>query len=130
MFWSRDVTRPSFVSLDLHKDTGSLTVTSVDGWDSETFKVPEEVDAQIAQAFYNVQPALATAGVQGGWSSVFSVESYHVGGPGDQEEVFKAMKKNFNKWMPNHKPRWTLLGVARLGLAEVKVEIDVVAWEK
>ena len=68
--------------------------------------------------------------MKGSWSSVFSIKSYHVGGAEEQEEIFEAMKKNFDKWMPDHKPIWTLLGVARLGLPEMKVEIDVVAWEK
>ncbi|KAK5109281.1 hypothetical protein LTR62_007155 [Meristemomyces frigidus] len=100
------------------------------GWDPETHEVSSDVSAQIDQAFSNIQLALTTAGVKDGLSSVFSIKSYHVGFAEDHEEIFKAMKKNFEKWMPGHKPIWTLLGVARLGMADMKVEIDVVAWEK
>lgn len=31
------------------------------------------------------------------------------------------------KWMPNHRPIWTLVGVAALGLPQMKVEIEVIA---
>ena len=37
------------------------------------------------------------------------------------------MSENFKKWMPNHKVIWTELGVAQLGVPEMKVEIEVVA---
>lgn len=40
------------------------------------------------------------------------------------------MKQNMAKWMPHHKPIWTLLGVAALGLPAMQVEIDVVAIEE
>lgn len=37
------------------------------------------------------------------------------------------MAENYKKWMPNHKVIWTQLGVAQLGVPEMKVEIEVVA---
>ena len=41
--------------------------------------------------------------------------------------VTQRMKENFEKWMPNHAPIWTELGVAALGEVDMKVEIEVVA---
>jgi enamine deaminase RidA (YjgF/YER057c/UK114 family) len=55
---------------------------------------------------------------------VFRVTSYHVP---LADAALETMIKNFQKWMPNHKPIWTVLGVAKLGEEEMKVEIDVVA---
>ncbi|KAK4955544.1 hypothetical protein LTR10_006483 [Elasticomyces elasticus] len=100
------------------------------GWipKNTDWEVSDELEVQIAQAFENIDLTLRTANVKGGWNQVFSIKSYHVG-PID-ELVFAAMKQNMAKWMPNHKPIWTMLGVAALGLPAMKVEIDVVAIEE
>lgn len=39
------------------------------------------------------------------------------------------MKANFEKWMPNHAPIWTEIGVKRLGAPDMRVEIEVVAYD-
>lgn len=61
-----------------------------------------------------------------GWSQVFRVNSYHVPING---ESMDAMVRNFKKWMPDHKPLWTCVGVARLGEDDMRVEIEVVAHD-
>lgn len=40
------------------------------GWDRKTEDLPEDVVAQIDQAFDNVQEALKAAGVENGWEKV------------------------------------------------------------
>ncbi|KAK1082090.1 hypothetical protein LTR48_007169 [Friedmanniomyces endolithicus] len=84
-------------------------------------EVSADVDAQITQAFANIDLTLRTAGVENG----FDIKSYHVGAL--DEVVFESMKKNMQKWMPGHRPIWTMLGVTALGLPAMRVEIDVVA---
>lgn len=42
---------------------------------------------------------------------------------------FKAVMRNLQKWLPNYKPIWTCVGVARLALDEMLVEIEVVAYD-
>jgi len=79
--------------------------------------------AQIEQAFANVDLNLKHAGGTG-WDQVFRITSYHVD---LNNEALGAMLSSAAKWMPNHKPIWTLLGVAKLGEEDMKVEIDVVA---
>ena len=37
------------------------------------------------------------------------------------------MVQGFAKWMPNHKPIWTTVGVPQLGEEQMRVEIEVVA---
>ena len=39
------------------------------------------------------------------------------------------MVRNFRKWMPNHQPIWTTVGVTRLGEDDMRVEIEVVAHD-
>lgn len=85
---------------------------------------------QIDRAFANVELTLKDAGVHEGWNSVFRVNSYHVGLEGTHEEVLSRMVENFKKYMPNHQAIWTLVGVPVLALPEMKVEIEVVAFDE
>ncbi|KAJ7503732.1 putative L-PSP endoribonuclease family protein [Mycena galericulata] len=96
------------------------------GWDASApgprFQIPQDIDAQIDLAFANCELALKAAGGKG-WSEVYKVRSHHVG----LDDVAQAaMTRNLKKWAP-HGPIWTLLGVPRLGLDEMKVEIEVYA---
>ncbi|KAI4638526.1 hypothetical protein J4E93_010081 [Alternaria ventricosa] len=95
------------------------------GWDPMTRLIPADIDAQIDQAFQNVELALRTAGGKG-WSQVFRVNSYHI--PMDNEAL-GAMVRNFKKWMPDHQPIWTCVGVVKLGEDAMKVEIEVSAHD-
>nr|KIR88039.1 hypothetical protein I308_01089 [Cryptococcus tetragattii IND107] len=79
----------------------------------------------LAQAFENVQSALTAAGGKG-WDQVFRVNSYHVP---LNNEALEAMVRNFRKWMPNHQPLWTCVGVTRLGEDDMRVEIEVQAYD-
>lgn len=84
---------------------------------------------EIDQAFSNVELALKDAGVKDGWKAVFRVNSYHAGFEGDQERVMGKMVENFGKYMPGHAPIWTCVGVTALGLPEMRIEIEVVAFD-
>ncbi|KXG50207.1 YjgF/Yer057p/UK114 family [Penicillium griseofulvum] len=95
------------------------------GWDPQTFVINREINAQIDQAFDNVDLNLKHAGGKG-WEQVFRVNSYHVP---INDEAMEAMVRNFKKWMPNHQPLWTCVGVTRLGADDMRVEIEVVAHD-
>ncbi|CAP80309.1 hypothetical protein E8E15_008283 [Penicillium rubens] len=95
------------------------------GWDPQTFVIRREINAQIDQAFANVDLNLKHAGGKG-WEQVFRVNSYHVP---INDETLQAMVRNFKKWMPNHQPIWTCVGVSRLGEDDMRVEIEVVAHD-
>ncbi|KAE8381922.1 Endoribonuclease L-PSP/chorismate mutase-like protein [Aspergillus bertholletiae] len=95
------------------------------GWDPTTGEFYKEINAQIDQAFANVDLALRTAGGKG-WSQVYRVNSYHVP---INNEALEAMVRNFKKWMPDHEPLWTCVGVTRLGEDDMRVEIEVVAHD-
>ncbi|TKA71184.1 hypothetical protein B0A55_09509 [Friedmanniomyces simplex] len=98
------------------------------GLDPSSMDISSDVDAQITQAFANVDLTLRTAGVEGGLKQVFSVKSYHVGAI--DEAVIDSMKKNMQKWMAEHRPIWTMVGVTALAIPAMKVEIDVVAIDE
>jgi enamine deaminase RidA (YjgF/YER057c/UK114 family) len=117
------------------------------GWVRETGEFFKEINAQIDQAFENCQVALETAGGKG-WSQVcclhcstarittshrnvsdtctdgqvYRVNSYHVP---INNEAMEAMVRNSKKWMPDHEPLWTCVGVPRLGEDDMRVEIEV-----
>lgn len=95
------------------------------GWDPKTGVIHREINAQIDQAFENVDLNLKDAGGKG-WDQVFRVNSYHVP---INDEALEAMVRNFKRWMPNHQPIWTCVGVTRLGEDDMRVEIEVVAHD-
>ncbi|THW44170.1 hypothetical protein D6D22_04133 [Aureobasidium pullulans] len=93
---------------------------------AKTGEFYKEINAQIDQAFDNCELNLRHAGGQG-WSQVVRVNSYHVP---INNEALDAMVRNFKKWMPNHQPIWTCVGVPRLGEDDMRVEIEVVAVDE
>ncbi|EEU34934.1 uncharacterized protein NECHADRAFT_93173 [Fusarium vanettenii 77-13-4] len=95
------------------------------GWDQETFEVYKEIGPQVDQAFANVDYNLKNAGGKG-WSQVFKIRSYHTQ---LNEEAQNAMVRNFRKWMPDHKAVWTCVQVGRLGEDNMRVEIEVEAYD-
>ncbi|KAF2995178.1 hypothetical protein E8E14_003438 [Neopestalotiopsis sp. 37M] len=95
------------------------------GFDPDTGIFNTEINAQIDRAFENVQLALTDAGGKG-WSQVFRVTTYHVP---INDEAMGAVIRNFKKWMPDHQPIWTCLGVTRLAKDDMRVEIEVVAHD-
>lgn len=98
----------------------------IGGWHPETGVINREINAQIDQAFANCDLNLRDAGGKG-WSQVFRVNSYHVP---LNDEALEAMVRNFRQWMPDHQPIWTCIGVPRLGLDDMRVEIEVVAHDE
>ncbi|KAK7219548.1 hypothetical protein V2G26_007551 [Clonostachys chloroleuca] len=96
------------------------------GWDPKVrgVAIPEDIDGEISQAFENVDLALRSAGGTG-WPQVFRVNSYHAN---FTPEVLDKMGQQFREWMPEHKPIWVALPVERLGVPEMRIEIQVVAY--
>lgn len=88
---------------------------------------PKDLKAEYEQAFKNVDLALKTAGGKG-WSQVFRVNSYHTNLE-DTAVVTGLMIEGYNKWMPDHAPIWTQIGVKQLGAPDMHVEIEVIAYD-
>lgn len=112
----------------MHKYPSLLTPfvdKTAGGVDPDTCEFHKSVAEQIDQTFANVDLTLKDAGGKG-WSQVYRVTSYHV--PLD-EEALAAMVRNFEKWMPDHRPIWSAYGIAGLGVPERVVEIEVAAHD-
>lgn len=105
----------------LHKTATNNTLSG--GWNPETSVIHSDLSAEVDQAFANVELALRTAGGKG-WSQVYKVRMYVLNM--DDATVEPAMR-NMKKWMPNHQPLLTLLGVKELGIEGMHIEIEVEA---
>lgn len=92
------------------------------GWDNEGNIDDQDLKGQIDLAFKNVEKNLKAAGATG-WSDVYSVKSFHI----SLSSSFDLMVEEFRKWMPNHQPTWTCVGVTELGIPGMIVEIEVEA---
>ncbi|MEJ8277341.1 Rid family hydrolase [Pseudonocardia spirodelae] len=97
------------------------------GWDDDLV-VPEDLEAEIVQAFDNVGRTLAEAGAS--WADVVHVNSYHRVEPGRAaigEDHNAVMTREFRARTGGRAPVWTQTGVTALGLATMHVEIRVTA---
>ncbi|CBF82503.1 RidA family protein [Aspergillus nidulans FGSC A4] len=93
------------------------------GWDTQTQAISSSVPRQTDQAFANIDAILHAAGGKG-WSQVYKVRSYHLALDAEAQD---SMARNFDKWIPEHKPLWTCVQVGRLAGDGMKVEIEVEA---
>ena len=90
------------------------------GWDRETREVESDLIKQIDRAFDNVEHTLGLAGT--GWRDVYSVKLYHT--TDVTEEAVAHFVDNMRKYMPDHRPILSGIGVASLAFG-MKVEIEV-----
>lgn len=95
------------------------------GWSDSLEDLPTDAAAQIDNAFENIDRALKAAGGKG-WSQVFRVNSTHLPLNAD---AMAAVQRNFKKYMPEHQPIWSAVGVQRFGADRMAVEIEVVAYD-
>lgn len=98
--------------------------SSLGGWDYTSGEMKENLYEEIDQAFENVDHNLKDAGGKG-WSQVFRVNSYHTD---MSDEALGHMIKNLRKWMPDHQPLLTCVGVTKLGRGSMRIEIEVSAY--
>ncbi|KAF2101038.1 Endoribonuclease L-PSP/chorismate mutase-like protein [Rhizodiscina lignyota] len=105
---------------------GIVKLAGQGGWDTQTAALEANGDAdkfQVDLAFQNIENQLKAAGLKG-WEDVYLVRSYHV----DMAGSFDATVANLRKWC-NHKPLWTCISVPRLALPQMRIEIDIEAWD-
>ncbi|KAL8918471.1 MAG: hypothetical protein Q9172_005412 [Xanthocarpia lactea] len=96
------------------------------GWDAFSGEMKKELSEEIDQAFENVDRNLKDAGGKG-WSQVFRVNSYNTD---MSDEAFRHMVRNFKKWMPDHQPLLTCVGVTKLGIEGMHIELEVSAYDE
>lgn len=96
------------------------------GWDPETSKIHADLSDEIDQAFANVDMNLKHAGGKG-WSQVYRINMYLL--DLHNEEGLVAVVRNMKKWMPDHQPIMTCVGVKEL-FETMRIEIEVVAHDE
>ncbi|KAL2842749.1 Endoribonuclease L-PSP/chorismate mutase-like protein [Aspergillus pseudoustus] len=101
-----------------------IKISGQGGINPETQTFPTDISSEIKQAFSNVDLALRTAGGTG-WNQVYSVRVYMLD-PQDQAAT-AVLIQNFRDWMPNHRPLFTYIGVPKLAMPEMRIEVEVEA---
>ncbi|KAJ6789332.1 hypothetical protein PWT90_01072 [Aphanocladium album] len=100
------------------------------GWNPQPDEIdlaalfPEDVGAQVDQAFANCDMNLRHAGGRG-LAQGYKVVTYTT----DMAAAHEHIVRNLRRWMPENRPIWTELGVAALGAPGMKFEIDVEAYD-
>lgn len=105
--------------------TGSLSPAGKEGEDAGADKEFFDVPTQIDHALASIEALLRAAGCSNGWASVYQVRSYHTNL--DSDAFFTMVAKIKEKCGESHRPVWTALGIDKLGLEGMKVEIEVEA---
>lgn len=102
---------------------GNIVKTSGQGgWDDKE-NIPSDVNQQVAMAFANIEKALKSVDQRLSWENVYSVRSYHI----NLEETFEVVTNNFKRIIPGHRPIWTCVEIAKLGIEGMAIEIEVEA---
>ncbi|KAI5867874.1 YjgF-like protein [Durotheca rogersii] len=94
------------------------------GWDRQTLEFRQTLDEEVDQAFENVDENLKHAGGKG-WPQVYRVVTYST----NIKATHQRIVDNFRKWMPDHQPVWTEIGVKELGMPTMHIEIEVEAFD-
>jgi enamine deaminase RidA (YjgF/YER057c/UK114 family) len=103
--------------------TGSLSPATKEGEESSTQFL--DVPTQIENALGSIETLLRDAGCSNGWSDVYQIRSYHTNL--DSDAFFTMVAKIKEKCGEAHRPIWTAVGIDRLGLEGMKVEVEVEA---
>jgi enamine deaminase RidA (YjgF/YER057c/UK114 family) len=104
-----------------------VEISGQGGWDDD-INIASNLEAEIIQAFDNVETVLAAAGAT--WRDVVSVNSYHK--VADRDDTIgcahnDVMAAQFRARMGDRSPIWTQTGVTVLGAPAMRVEIRVKA---
>lgn len=92
------------------------------GWD-ENGHITPDVEKQVALVFDNIEKALKQVDPRLSWKDVYAVRSYHI----NVEGTFDMVTSNFKRVLP-HRPIWTCVEIAKLGIEGMVVEIEVEAY--
>ncbi|OJJ07814.1 hypothetical protein ASPVEDRAFT_57078 [Aspergillus versicolor CBS 583.65] len=102
-----------------------IEIAGQGGWDPNTREVHADLPKEFEQAFSNVELALKDAGGRG-WDQVYRVRIYVLD---TSDEVVELLVQNLRRWMPNHQPVLTCVGVKELALDGMRIEIEAYAQD-
>ncbi|KAL2837217.1 Endoribonuclease L-PSP/chorismate mutase-like protein [Aspergillus pseudodeflectus] len=114
-----------------------LVITGQTGMDPLTRVTSPDIEAQIAQAFRNVDDLIihtlahagnATKDKGTGWDNVVKLRAYFVGLSTMREQARQLMVQYIRQWCPRHQPLFTMVGIESLPFPEHRVEFEVDVW--
>lgn len=118
----------NYYSQTVDLGNGVVKASGQGGWSPDEGPggpMPEGAREQIDAAFVNIDTVLKAAGLRGA-DDVFLVRAYTT----DMDEGLPLMWDALRKWIPSHRPVYTIVGTTRLGLPEMKIEVEVEAKRK
>lgn len=95
------------------------------GWDPVTKELKKDKFEEIDQVFKNVDLVLKDAGGKG-WSQVYRVRSFHTD---MSHDTLMYVVNKLKEWNPGPKPVFTCVGVTKLGIEGMNLEMEVSAYD-
>ncbi|KAF4451855.1 hypothetical protein F53441_5174 [Fusarium austroafricanum] len=80
---------------------------------------------EVEQTIQNVDDVLKAAGLRG-WEDVYYVRSYHT----DIDTTLTLLSEALKKRIPDNRPGGVVLGVSKLALPNMKLEIEIDAKQR
>ncbi|KAF5019542.1 hypothetical protein F66182_8448 [Fusarium sp. NRRL 66182] len=90
------------------------------GGENDRLEFPSDLKEEVENAVHNVDYVLQAAGLRG-WEDVYYIRSYHT----DIDALLPLLAQALKKRIPDHRPGHTALGVAKLALPDMRLEIEV-----
>ncbi|KAF2994670.1 hypothetical protein E8E13_001357 [Curvularia kusanoi] len=132
------VTREQYGFSDACVIGNRIEVTGQVGFHPDTLEVPSNLEAEVAQAFDNLNTVILHIIKESGvgkpvdetraWDNVVKITSYHVGLSQKRAELREIMVKALKERFRNHQPLFTMVGVESLPLEETNVEVEAVVY--
>lgn len=111
----------ALINGDRSDDDRRVTTGLRGGWTDEG-EIPDDLEAEILQAFVHLGHALDEAGVS--WTDVIGVDSFHLE---LNMDVFNVISEQLHTLIPTHRPIWTCVGAETLADPRMRHAISVVA---
>lgn len=99
-----------------------VKISGQGGWDAEG-NMASGASKQVQLALGNVERALRAADCKLSWKNVYAIRSYHT----NIDESAEFCIEGWQRVMPRHRPVWTCVGVTKLGIEGMEIEIEVEA---
>ncbi|KAJ4263117.1 hypothetical protein NW762_006738 [Fusarium torreyae] len=113
------LTKTNHYSQVVDLGNGIFKISGQGGW-NEKGEIPSDPKLEVERAIQNVHEALQAAGLRG-WEDVYYVRSYHT----DIDTTLPLVVEGLKKSAPENPSGATAVGVARLALPDMKLEIEV-----
>ncbi|KAG9497702.1 hypothetical protein J7337_010572 [Fusarium musae] len=98
---------------------GRFKISGQGGWNSKG-EISTNINKETEQTIQNVDDVLKAAGLRG-WEDVYYIRSYHT----DIDATLSPLAEALKNRIPNNRPGGVVLGVAKLALPGMRLEIEV-----